>query len=362
MTEASSSIPGCIRRKVILPLYQALVSATVKKDLTTFFPDLFYYKLLYINEDNSLHFPSFKIKHALKALLLYTSPGPNFSRCAEGFQEKPGGTGSTGGPCWLPGAAAQRAPAAPHIYRTACLRRAPRSANLPLSGCALGTWGHRRQRPTGVAGAGPGRKAQSESRGLPRPTAPYGPGPGELRTRSGPAWPRKEPDQRLPPRAGRQSPRSAQGGRRAPRARGGTDLQHGGEVSAEGPPPAPLPPNRSTAPPQHRNAPPPLPPPEGPRPRRKETNQLRRLKDRRDGQAIATEQLPRRHGCPATWHIVTNPEDAVGSRPITRQRPISCGVSCRTETLVHQWEAQRMCGLRHPAYPSCLSVPGLPSC
>lgn len=193
-----------------------------------------------------MHFPSFKTKHALKALLLYTSPGSNFSRCTEGFQEKQGATGSTGAPCWIPGAAA---PAATRVAGSADgpqqprrftgphasggprgVRTSPGRAALPVPGGTAGS-----VPPAGWRGkeAGPGRKARSERRSPPRPIAPYGPGPRELRTRSGPAGPRKEPGRRPPPRAGRRNPRTAQGGRTAPRAGGGTDLQHGGGVSTE---------------------------------------------------------------------------------------------------------------------------------
>lgn len=45
-----------------------------------------------------------------------------------------------------------------------------------------------------------------------------------------------------------------------------------------------------------------------PPPRRTTASQLRRLEDRCDRQLIATKQPPRGHGCPATWHKITNHE------------------------------------------------------
>lgn len=175
-------------------------------------------------------------------------------------------------------------------------------------------------------GTGLGRTARSEKRSPPRPTAPHGSGPRELRAAESAV------------RTGRAD--RAEGGREA------LTCSTAGGSAPRGDCNLPRSPRRPhcrrtapTAPPQHRNAPPPLPPPAGPRPRRGKANQLRRLKDRRDGQAIATEQLPRRHGCPATWHKVTNPGDTLGSHPLTRQQPISGGVSSR-EDVIGETEAR----------------------
>lgn len=104
--------------------------------------------------------PRSKIKHALKALLLHANPGPNFSRCAEGFQEKPGGTGSAGGaPCWAPGAtgaagSADEPQQPPQIDRTARRRCAPPSANLPrdLGGTSGSVGGRGRAAKPGAGG------------------------------------------------------------------------------------------------------------------------------------------------------------------------------------------------------------------
>lgn len=217
-----------------------------------------------------------------------------------------------------------RAPAAPQIYRMPSAGPADREP--PPAGLRSRYLGPRPAASHRRGETGPGGTARSEESGPPRPIAPHGSGPRELRAAESAVRTRRAD--------------SAEGGREALTcSMAGWSTPRGGSNLPRSPRRPHCHRTAPTAPPQHRNAPPPLPPPARPRPRRGKANQLRRLKDRRDGQAIATEQLPRRHGCPATWHKVTNPEDSLGSHPLTRQQPINCSVSSR-EDVIGETEAR----------------------
>lgn len=129
----------------------------------------------------------------------------------------------------------RRATAAPHICRTARLRRAPPSANLPRPGGAPGTWGHRRQRPNGVGGLG--RAAKPRARERPAPAhCLLRPGPqGAAKPRSAPHGHERSPagDRRREPGGRVRGPHTA-GGQHQERGKALTCSTAGGGGSTEG--------------------------------------------------------------------------------------------------------------------------------